>query len=236
MSDDMIILKNVSKSFNLKKLDFDDQTFQKTLIRTIDNISLSISRGQMVGLIGKNGSGKTTLLRIISGILSPDEGSVDIYGNVGPLLQLGAGTHDEYTVSENIIVNGLLLGLNKKDIKEKIPEILQFAELEKYRDVKIKYLSAGMRVRIMFSTGMLINPDILLVDEVISVGDASFSQKSLKAFLNFKKMGKTIVFVSHDLNQVQQFCDVVYMMDKGKIVDFGKPDEIIKKYIDFCNP
>ena len=235
MADDIILLKNVSKSFNLKKLDFDDQKFKKTLIPVIDDISLTIQRGQMIGLVGKNGSGKTTLLRIISGILSPDMGTVEIRGNIGPLLQIGAGTHDEYTVSENIIVNGLLLGLNKKDIKKKIPEILEFAELEQYRDVKMKYLSSGMRVRITFSTGMLIDPDVLLVDEIISVGDASFSKKSLDAFLSFKKRGKTIVFVSHNLQQVQQFCDVVYMMDSGKIIAYGKPDEIIKKYIDFCN-
>lgn len=236
MQDNIIALQNVSKSFELKQRSLDDLHFQKKSVQSVDNVSLSIKQGQMVGIIGKNGGGKTTLLRIISKIIFPDKGTVNVKGSIGPLLQLGAGTNDEYTVSENIILNGLLLGFTKKSIEAKISEILQFAELEQYYDVKMKYLSAGMRVRIMFSTGMLIDPDILLVDEVISVGDATFSKKSLEAFLSFKKRGKTIVFVSHNLQQVQQYCDVVYMMDKGKIITYGKPDEVIKKYIDFCNP
>ncbi len=236
MQEDVIILKNVSKSFELTQRSLDNLRSQKKSVQSVDNVSLSIKKGQMIGIIGKNGVGKTTLLRIISKIIFPDKGTVIVNGSIGPLLQLGAGTNDEYTVSENIILNGLLLGFSKKSMKEKISEILQFAELEKYHDVRMKYLSAGMKVRIMFSTGMLIDPDILLVDEIISVGDASFSKKSLEAFLSFKKRGKTIVFVSHDLQQVQQNCDVVYMMDKGKIITYGKPEEVIKKYIDFCNP
>lgn len=236
MQEDVIILKNVSKSFELTQRSLDNLRSQKKSVQSVDNVSLSIKKGQMIGIIGKNGVGKTTLLRIISKIIFPDKGTVIVNGSIGPLLQLGAGTNDEYTVSENIILNGLLLGFSKKSMKEKISEILQFAELEKYHDVRMKYLSAGMKVRIMFSTGMLIDPDILLVDEIISVGDASFSKKSLEAFLSFKKRGKTIVFVSHDLQQVQQNCDVVYMMDKGKIITYGKPEEVIKQYIDFCNP
>jgi ABC-type polysaccharide/polyol phosphate transport system ATPase subunit len=231
LSENAIVLTNVSKAFNLNKWSLDD-FHHKTIVKSIDDVSLIIKKGQMVGIIGKNGSGKTTLLRLISGIITPDHGSLCVNGSIGPLLQIGAGTNDEYTVRENIIINGLLLGFTKKLIINKIPEILKFAELEDYKNVKMKYLSAGMRVRIMFSTGMLIDPDVLLVDEVISVGDASFSKKSLDAFLSFKKRGKTIVFVSHDMHQVQQYCDIVYHLEHGKVISYGEPSVIVKNYLD----
>jgi len=188
----------------------------------------------LIGIIGKNGSGKTTLLRIIAGIMHPDEGSVTINGKIGPLLQVGLGSNEEFTVRENIITYGILLGFKKKTIREKIPEILKFAELEEYRDIKMKYLSSGMKVRIMFSAAMIMDPDILLVDEVISVGDASFKEKSFAAFLSFKKRNKTIILVSHNLQLVKQICDEAYMLDKGKIIEHGDPKEVVSKYESFC--
>jgi len=236
LEENAIKLIGVSKSFKLQRWNAKNSSLGPEIIRPVDNVSLTIKKQKMIGIIGKNGSGKTTLLRLISNIYSPDKGTIEINGKIGPLLQIGVGTNDEYSVSENIILNGLLLGFKKKWIENKVSAILKFAELEEYQNVKMKYLSTGMKVRIMFSTGMLIDPDILLVDEVISVGDATFNQKSLDAFLSFKKRGKTIILVSHNLPQIQELCDEVYMLDKGKIVKSGNPEEVIKYYIDFCNP
>ena len=227
-----IVLKNISKTFQLQsnRLKKTDSSIIK--IKSTDNISLKIEQGKMVGLIGKNGSGKTTLLRLIGGILHPDEGSIETSGKIGPLLQVGVGSSEEFTVNENIITYGILLGFKEKSIKEKIPEILKFAELQEYGNVKMKHLSSGMKVRVMFSTAMLIDPDILLVDEIISVGDVAFRKKSFEAFLSFKNRKKTILLVSHNLKMVKQLCDIVYFLEKGKIIEFGKPEEVIKTYLD----
>ncbi len=227
-----IVVKNISKTFQLQsnRLKKTDSLIIK--IKSTDNISLKIEQGKMVGLIGKNGSGKTTLLRLIGGILHPDEGSIETSGKIGPLLQVGVGSSEEFTVNENIITYGILLGFKEKWIKEKIPEILKFAELQEYGYVKMKHLSSGMKVRVMFSTAMLIDPDILLVDEIMSVGDEAFRKKSFEAFLSFKNRKKTILFVSHNLKMVKQLCDIVYFLEKGKIIEFGNPEEVIKAYQD----
>jgi len=227
-----IVVKNISKTFQLQsnRLKKTDSSIIK--IKSTDNISLKIEQGKMVGLIGKNGSGKTTLLRLIGGILHPDEGSIETSGKIGPLLQVGVGSSEEFTVNENIITYGILLGFKEKWIKEKIPEILKFAELQEYGYVKMKHLSSGMKVRVMFSTAMLIDPDILLVDEIISVGDVAFRKKSFEAFLSFKNRKKTILLVSHNLKMVKQLCDIVYFLEKGKIIEFGNPEEVIKAYQD----
>ena len=227
-----IIVKNISKTFQLQSDRLKKTSSSIIKIKSTDNISLKIEQGKMVGLIGRNGSGKTTLLRLIAGILYPDEGSVETSGKIGPLLQVGVGTTEEFTVNENIITYGILLGFKEKSIKEKISEILKFAELEEYGNVKMKYLSSGMKVRVMFSTAMLIDPDILLVDEIISVGDEAFRKKSFEAFLSFKNRKKTILFVSHNLEMVKQLCDIVYLLEKGKIIEFGEPEKVIKTYQD----
>lgn len=232
--DSVIILENIEKTFKLQN-NYNLQSKSKIhKIKSIDNISMSIKKGTTVGIIGKNGCGKTTLLRLISGVYSPDKGKISIIGKLGPLLQVGVGTNGEYTVKENIVFNGLLLGLKKKEISKKIPEILKFAELEQYEFVKMKYLSSGMKIRIMFSTAMTIDPDILLIDEIISVGDASFREKSFKKFISFKENKKTIVLVSHNLSMIQKLCDEVYALDKGKIIASGDPKSVIQKYLEYC--
>jgi len=230
----VISLNNVSKTFSLRHWDLFHKESELREIKSIDNISLNVEKGKMIGIIGRNGSGKTTLLRLIAGVLKPDKGSLITKGVVGPLLQIGLGGNEELTVKENIITYGMLLGFKKNLMREKIPEILKFAELEKYGDVKMKYLSSGMKVRIMFSTALLMDPDILLVDEVIAVGDAPFREKSFDAFLAFKEKGKTILFVSHNVTYVKQLCDEVYFLDKGKILEYGDPEKVVKKYEDFC--
>jgi len=229
-----IELKNISKTFRLTGFNIQDSKVKLTSIKAVNNVSLQVEKGKMVGFIGKNGSGKTTLLRIISGILQPDEGTVKTNGKLGPLLQVGVGINEEFTVAENIVMYGVLLGFSKKAITAKVTEILKFAELEDYRDVKMEYLSSGMKIRAMFSTAMLIDPDILLLDEIIAVGDLTFKDKSFEAFLSFKKRGKTIIFVSHNLDLIQKFCDIVYFMNKGEIVEYGEPEKVVLSYQKFC--
>ena len=229
-----IKINEISKFFKLDSWNLSHTVKKLQVIKSIDNISFNVEKGKMIGIIGKNGSGKTTLLRTIAGIFHPDKGSITVNGKIGPLLQVGLGSNDEFTVAENIITYGILLGFKKKIIRDKIPEIIKFAELEEYHDVKMKYLSSGMKVRIMFSTAMLMDPDILLVDEVLSVGDASFREKSFNAFLSFKKRKKTIILVSHNLTLVRELCDEVYVMDKGKIMYHGDPKEVVSKYESFC--
>jgi len=234
MNEYAIRANNVSKTFEMSKGGFTSKSGLNQ-VKAIDNISLTIESGKMAGLIGKNGSGKTTLLRLLAGILYPDTGKIVTKGTVGPLLQIGAGSNEELTVNENIIMQGVLLGFEKKWITDKVSEIIKFAELEDYKNEKMKHLSSGMKVRIMFSTAMQMEPDILLIDEVIAVGDIKFRQKSFDSFLSFKNRGKTIVFVSHNLQAIQKYCDVVYFLDKGKIIDYGEPEKVIKAYQDFCN-
>jgi len=234
MNEYAIRANNVSKTFEMTKGGFTSKSGLNQ-VKAIDNISLNIEKGKMVGLIGKNGSGKTTLLRLLAGILLPNTGKIVTNGKVGPLLQVGAGSNEELTVNENIIMQGVLLGFKKKWIEDKVSEIIKFAELEDYKNEKMKHLSSGMKVRIMFSTAMQMDPDILLVDEIIAVGDIKFRQKSFDSFLSFKNRNKTIVFVSHNLQAVQKYCDVVYFLDKGKIIDYGEPQKVIKAYQDFCN-
>jgi len=231
MTEYSIRVKDVSKSFKTSRKIGD---LKEKKIKAIDNISMYIEKGQMIGLIGRNGSGKTTLLRLIASILYPDSGKIVTKGTVGPLLQIGAGSNDELTVMENIIMQGVLFGFEKKWITQKVPEIIKFAELDDYKNEKMKLLSSGMKVRIMFSTAMQMDPDILLVDEIIAVGDLKFREKSFDSFLSFKNRNKTIVFVSHNLQVVQKLCDVVYFLDKGKIIDYGEPEKVIKSYQGFC--
>ena len=228
-------INNLSKSYSLSKNELIQNGSKLKTRKVIDDISFSIEKGKTIGIIGKNGSGKTTLLRLIAGILKGDKGTIFTKGKIGPLLQIGAGSSEELSVKENIVLQGVLLGVSKHTITDKVSEILKFAELEEYVNTKMKHLSSGMKVRVMFSTAMSMNPDLLLVDEVISVGDIAFRQKSYDAFLSFKEKNKTIIFVSHNLSVVEKICDEVIMIDKGKIIEIGEPAKVIKTYENFFN-
>jgi ABC-type polysaccharide/polyol phosphate transport system ATPase subunit len=167
----------------------------------------------------------------MSKIYSPNSGTVTTHGNIVPLLQLGIGFHPELTARDNIITYGIILGFKKDWIKQKIPEILKFAELEKFSDVKMKNFSSGMISRLGFSTAVQIDPEIILVDEVLSVGDISFQEKCLQTFTDFKKRKKTIIFVTHDLNQIIRICDRALMLKNGKIAKIGDPSSVVDYYI-----
>ena len=232
-----VIVENISKSFTLKrtksifgKLMDIKKTNRKQVIQSLDNISFTVQKGQMLGIIGLNGSGKTTLLRIIAGIYKPDNGSVQVNGKMAPLLQIGTGFHPELNAQENIVMFGLLLGLEKKQIEEKVDSIIDFAELKDFTQMKLKNYSTGMRARLGFSTALQVNPDILLVDEVLAVGDMAFRKKSSEAFLSFKEKGKTILYTTHSMKNISELSDRVLLLDKGKIIMIGEPKETIQKY------
>ena len=184
----------------------------------------------MFGIIGRNGAGKTTLLRIISGIYEPDNGSVKIKGSLVPFLGLGTGFQIELTARTNVIQYGILLGFKKKEISERVDEIIKFAELEKFADIKLKNFSSGMYARLAFSTALQVNPDVLIIDEALLVGDLGFQQKCFEAINNFKKNGKAIILVTHDMQVVQSFCDRAMFLNDGIVESMGDPAEVIQAY------
>jgi ABC-type polysaccharide/polyol phosphate transport system ATPase subunit len=183
--------------------------------------------GSTLGIIGKNGAGKSTLLKIISGIIKPTSGSVKVKGSLVPLLELGTGFHPELTGRENIIISGLILGLSKKEIYKKIDEIIEFAELKDVIDEPVRTYSSGMYSRLAFSTAFSIDPDIIILDEILSVGDIAFASKSKEKVKEFKRKNKTILFVSHDMKSVKEMCDEAIYIDKGRLIQRGEVDTVV---------
>lgn len=244
-SNDSIIVDNVSKHFRIFHERTDtvyeyltsifNRKKSSDVLDILKNISFVVKKGEMLGIIGLNGSGKTSLLKIIGKIYEPDEGTVVTKGKVTPFLELGTGFNGELTARDNIIIYGVILGFTKKEITTKIPEIAKFAEVERFLDTKLKNFSSGMNARLAFATAVEVDPDIMLVDEVLSVGDISFREKSFNAFMDFKRRGKTIVFVSHDITQVMKLCDKVVWLHDGSIRAYGDPNDVIKQYIEFVS-
>ena len=243
MPDYAIDVKNVSKKFTLyhEKRDsiFEAATsfFQKKrhheILQALDSVSFNVKQGEIFGIIGRNGSGKTTLLRIISKIYAPDSGSVDVRGSIIPVLALGLGFHPELTAITNIYQSSILLGFPKEEISKRVSDIIKFAELEKFADTKVKTFSAGMQMRLAFATSVLVDPDILLLDEVFAVGDVNFQKKCYETIMSFKKRGKAIIFVSHDVNAIKKHCDTVLFLKEGKVGALGSPEDTVASYLDY---
>lgn len=241
-----IILKDIKKTYDLHHQDA-STIYEKVMsifnrnkdtekLVVLDDINLEIKKGEMIGITGRNGSGKTTLLKIMAGIIDPTEGKVSVNGKVTPFLALGSGFNVELDAKENIILYGILLGESKKNMEEKIHEILEFAELEHYTDVKLKYFSTGMYMRLAFAVAVSLDPDIILIDEVLAVGDVMFQQRSFQKLLSFKNRGKTIVLVTHSMEHIGNLCDRAIFLDKGRILAIGTPSDVIEKYRNsFCN-
>ena len=237
MIQDAVKVNNITKTFALK-----NSLISKILsgnlrgknksakIIALDNVSFSVSKGEVFGIIGRNGSGKTTLMRIISGIYIPDSGSVSVNGKITPLLQMGLGFQDEFRALDNIITYGMFLGYKKSEIKKKVDEIIEFAELEKFSDMKLKHYSSGMRSRLAFAIMIQVQSDILVMDEPLTAGDYLFKQKCLDIIPQFKKSGKTILFTTHSEKMLSKICDRVMLLDQGKVVTIGKPDEVYQMY------
>lgn len=196
----------------------------------LSGISMDIYKGETVGIIGTNGSGKSTLLKIITGVLTPTSGEVRVAGRISALLELGAGFNQEYNGIENVYLNGTMMGFSEKEIDEKLPAILEFADIGDYVYQPVKTYSSGMFVRLAFAVAINIEPEILIVDEALSVGDVFFQAKCYHKFEEFKKLGKTIVFVSHDLSSISKYCDRVFLLNKGKLLGEGTPREMIDAY------
>ena len=196
----------------------------------LNGVSLEIFQGETVGIIGTNGSGKSTILKIITGVLSPTSGEVNVSGRISALLELGAGFNMEYNGIENVYLNGTMMGFSQKEIDAKLPEILKFADIGDYVYQPVKTYSSGMFVRLAFSVAINIDPEILIVDEALSVGDVFFQAKCYHKFEEFKKMGKTIIFVSHDLSSVSKYCDRVVLLNQGVKLGEGSPKEMIDDY------
>ena len=194
------------------------------------NVSFDVKRGECVGIIGTNGAGKSTILKIITGVLNPTAGEVEIDGRISALLELGAGFNMEYTGIENVYLNGTMIGFTREEIDSKMQDILDFADIGDFVHQPVKTYSSGMFVRLAFAVAINIDPEILIVDEALSVGDVFFQLKCFKKFEEFKEQGKTILFVSHDLSSIERYCDKVILLDHGKTVAEGKPIDIINKY------
>ena len=196
----------------------------------MNDVSFQVGQGETVGIIGTNGSGKSTILKIITGVLNPTDGEVKVNGRISALLELGAGFNMEYTGIENIYLNGTMIGFTKEEIDEKLQDILDFADIGDFVNQPVKTYSSGMFVRLAFAVAINIEPEILIVDEALSVGDVFFQTKCYHKFEEFKKMGKTILFVSHDLGSIGKYCDRVVLLNKGVKLAEGKPKDMIDLY------
>jgi ABC-type polysaccharide/polyol phosphate transport system ATPase subunit len=203
-----------------------DETFQ-----ALKNVSFQVPKGCTYGVIGSNGSGKSTLLKCVAGITRPTEGDVRVDGRISALIELGAGFHPEISGRENIFINGIMLGLTKKEIQHKFDEIVEFAEMQDFIDAPVKTYSSGMYMRLGFAVAVHVDPDVLLVDEVLAVGDQSFTHKCLDKFAEFRRRNKSILLVTHSLDLVEKFCDVAHWLKKGVTQGEGDPKRVVAAYV-----
>ncbi len=240
MSKPAIIVDDVSMKFNLSKEKVDNlkdyiiKSLRKEIkyneFWALQNISFTVEKGDRVGILGLNGAGKSTLLKVIAGVFKPTEGTVTKHGKMVPLLELGAGFDPQYTGRENIYLYGAMLGYKKSFIDEKYDEIVEFSELKEFIDVPLKNYSSGMKSRLGFSIATVVSPKILILDEVLSVGDAKFRKKSEKKVLSMFDSGVTVLFVSHSLAQVKRICNKAMILEKGQLIAYGDIDTIAKQY------
>jgi ABC-type polysaccharide/polyol phosphate transport system ATPase subunit len=242
---DVVVLEHVNKQFKrfaisggmtLKEALLKGKLFKRGSaghIEALKDINLSVSESTVVGIIGPNGAGKSTLLRVLAGIYRPTSGQVKMKGRISALLSLGLGFHPDFSGRENILISGLALGLSRKQVNALSEEIIHFAELEQFIDAPMRTYSSGMYMRLAFSVAVNVDPDILLVDEVLAVGDAAFAQKSRARMEDFKKSGKTIVLATHDLTTAETWCQQVLFLHNGQIQSLGNPKEVVAKYREF---
>lgn len=239
-SEHIISLDGVKMIFNLSKdkigslKEYVIRLFQRRLFYdefvALEGITFQLDRGEVLGIIGLNGAGKSTLLKLIAGVLKPTEGKVRTRGTIAPLIELGAGFDMELSAADNIYLNGAVLGYSKKLIESRFQEILEFAELEAFVDVPVKNFSSGMIARLGFAIATIVDPDILIVDEVLSVGDFKFGQKSENKIKEMIAGGTTVLFVSHSADAVRRICGKCLFLEHGKMVAFGETEEVLKSY------
>jgi ABC-type polysaccharide/polyol phosphate transport system ATPase subunit len=244
----VISIKNVSKAFKIyrdKPLTMKEKILklrsnEYSNFYALNGVSLDIQRGETIGLIGHNGCGKSTLLKLITKILYPDSGEIKVNGRISSLIELGAGFHPDFTGRENIYINASIFGLSRKEINAKIDEIIEFSELGEFIENPVRTYSSGMYMRLAFSVAINVDPEILLIDEILSVGDANFQKKCYEKIEGFKRDGATIVIVTHDLGTIEKICDRVLWLNEGRVIEHGEADRVVnlytqrmnKKYID----
>lgn len=248
-SDNSIVFNNVSKSYSINRFKYkrlaDDvtqiisrvftrkkRTIQKEKFMALQDVSFYVKQGESLGIIGNNGAGKTTILKLISKVTYPDTGNINVKGKIGAFIELGAGLHPELSGRENIYLYGAILGMHKYEIDDNFEDIVKFSGLRKFLDTPIKRYSTGMYARLGFSVVSHMNSDILLIDEVLAVGDRNFQEKCLKSMHGYAKSDKTLIFISHNLDAIKKICDKVIVLDKGKIMFTGDTDSAIKTYLD----
>src|SRR3954462_4164645 len=202
-----------------------DETFA-----ALDDVTFAVPAGRTLGVIGRNGSGKSTLLKLVAGITKPTSGTVTVRGRISALIELGAGFHPEISGRENVFINGIMLGLSKREIQNRFDDIVDFAEMREFIDAPVKTYSSGMYMRLGFAVAINVDPDVLLVDEVLAVGDEGFTHKCLDKFAEFRRRGKTILLVTHSLGLVERFCDEALWLDHGHAGASGDPRRVVDAY------
>jgi len=242
----IIRLENVTQRFRViqERPDTLRELFSKLFRRNagyhdfeaVRNVSFDVPAGQMLGIIGRNGSGKSTLLKIIAGVYRPTKGTVQVNGSIAPLIELGAGFHHELTGRENILLNGLLMGYSKREMLERQQRIIEFADIGDFIDAPVKQYSSGMYMRLAFAVATEVDPQILLVDEILAVGDEGFQEKCFERIRKFRVAGKTILLVTHAMNDIQEHCDRVLLLEQGSIVLDGRAEDAIAMYKSLVNP
>ena len=245
-TDPVIRLENVTQRFRVihERPDTVRELFSKIFrhsssyhdFEAVKNVSFDIPHGQAVGIIGRNGSGKSTLLKIIAGVYRPSKGTVTVNGTLAPLIELGAGFHHELTGRENILLNGLLMGYSKRDMLERQQAIIDFADVGEFIDAPVKQYSSGMYMRLAFAVAIEVDPQILVLDEILAVGDMGFQQKCFQRIRRFRESGKTILLVTHSMAVVEEHCDRAILIDHGNIIVDGRADEAIATYRTLLTP
>jgi ABC-type polysaccharide/polyol phosphate transport system ATPase subunit len=234
-----VAVRGVSKSFRLPHQQYNtlkERALHPFASRTYDElhalngVDFAVKSGEFFGIVGRNGSGKSTLLKCLAGIYSIDSGEVDVRGRLSPFIELGVGFNPELTARDNVIINAIMLGLTRREARERFDAIIDFADLEEFVDLKLKNYSSGMSVRLGFSVAVQLDADVVLVDEVLAVGDASFQRKCFDQFDRMKTEGRTILFVTHDMGSVERFCDRGLVLERGELVDIGPPSHITRTY------
>jgi ABC-type polysaccharide/polyol phosphate transport system ATPase subunit len=234
-----VVVDGVTKTFRLPRHQF--STLKERVLHVgranpyddfhaLRDVSVEIKRGEFFGIVGRNGSGKSTLLKCLAGIYRPNGGSVDVRGRLSPFIELGVGFNPDLAALDNVLINSVMMGMSRKEARKRFDDVIAFAELEEFVDLKLKNYSSGMSVRLGFATAIQAHADVLLVDEVLAVGDAAFQQKCFEEFQRLKDEGRTIVFVTHDMGAVERFCDRAMLIERGDVMTIGKPREIARAY------
>ena len=241
MSGNDVVIKvdSVSKTFRIPHVQYSSlrgrvlHPFAKTTVeefQALEDVSFEVRRGEFFGIVGRNGSGKSTLLKAIAGIYKPDKGSITVKGSLAPFIELGVGFNPELSGRENVFINGALLGLTTQRIKDRYDDIVEFAELERFMDLKLRNFSSGMQVRLAFAIALEAGADILLTDEVLAVGDENFQRKCFEVFRQRKEAGSTVLFVTHDMAAVLDFCDRTMLLQNGRVTAMGDTREVVRRY------